>query len=74
MYLGNCNVKTIKCYITTLSIYRTFKNYKILLNGTKIPKEGKNFKIKISLKEIIHKIMRNKTDYEFIIANLGINK
>jgi len=45
-----------------------------MLNGTKIPKEGKNVNIKISLKEIIRKIIRDKIEYEFTVVNLGINK
>jgi len=32
----------------------------------KTPKEGKNVNINISLKEITHKIKRNKTDFKFI--------
>ena len=45
-----------------------------MLNVTKIPKGDKNVNIKILLKEITHKIIGNKAEYEFIIVNLGTNK
>ena len=38
------------------------------------PKEDRIVNIKISLKEIVHKIIKNKTEYEIIIANFGVNK
>jgi len=35
--------------------------------------EGRNINVKISLKEIAHKIIRNKTECKFIIT-FGLNK
>jgi len=59
----------------TLLIYWTFKKaIKFTLNKNNNPKKGRNVNIKISLEEIIHKIIRNKIECELIIANLGINK
>ena len=49
------------------------KAIKFTLSET-TPKKGRSINIKISLKQIRHKIIRNKIRCKFIIANLGVNK
>ena len=48
----------------SLPSYRIFKNFKFTINKHKTPKEDKNVNIKISLKEIVHKIIRDKIEHK----------
>ena len=38
------------------------------------PKKGSIVDLKISLRQIVHKIIRNKTKCEFVLANLCVGK
>ena len=44
---------------------------KFMSSKTKTPKEDKHVNIKFSLKEITHKIIRNKTEYKIYNSGFG---
>jgi len=73
--LGNCNVKNGKNVIEwRYRFIGRLQSHACALNATKTPKKDTNVDIKILLKEIIHKFIRNEPEYEIYNHDLSIIK